>query len=198
VRRWLARIALVSLAAAQARAHEARPQETALVQLGPDRTELLYELTIPASPDAVRRRVQADADHSGALTPDEYGRLAGAIAGEVARAFRLRLEGHLLPWRVRDAKVTNGGDGDGHGGRLQALVWLEARDVPPGLRKVEVEPAPLLRGRGPVRVAFETRGGPIKSLVGGRPAGADAVLLVRGEACTVLVEGRKGPPAPSK
>jgi hypothetical protein len=184
------------LAASIASAHEARPLESALVQLGPDRTQLLFEWSLPASPDSVRRRIRADADHNGRLSPAEYGHLAATLAGETARALSLRLDGALVEWRIVDAKVTPGRDGDGHAGGLEALVFLETRPVPPGEHQVTFALQPPGRSGRRVRVAFESRAGPIRSLVGGRPAeGPETVTLGPGETC-VLIVGAPVKPAP--
>lgn len=186
---------LALLVSGPASAHEQASAEKALLQLRAEQTQLLLELSFPEAPEAARWRIRADLDRNGRLTPDEYGLLARSLAVEASRRIRFRIDGAEFPWKVRDAKVTNGGDGDGLSGRLQALVFLEAREVPPGVRKVEVSVEPMVRRDRAVELAIESPVGPLRSLTGGRPipGRAEAVGLAPKERCTFVVDVAKPP-----
>ena len=184
-------LAALVLTGAAARAHEQTPSDRAIVQFRAEATEILYEAAFPAGPDAARWRLKYDLDHDGRLSDWEQGRLAEGLALAVRARVRLKLEGAAQELRVLDAKVTDV-SGAGAQAPLAALALLGTREMPPGLRKIELSIEPLVDRSRPVLVRVETGAAKLRSLVGGgggtAEGGVPVVLLRRGETCTMVLD----------
>ena len=154
------------LAAGPASAHKQVASERGILQFRADSTELLYEISFPPGPEAAHWRLLYDRDHNGRLSAEEYGLLARGMAEALKTRVKLFLEGNELPLRVIDAKVSATEASNPLTGKLQALVWLGAREMPPGLRKVEVEVKPIIDPAEPVLIRLEPDRSTIDSIVG--------------------------------
>ncbi len=189
MRRWA--LAICIAASLPADAHQGVPQEHAILQLRPDTTEILYEMSFPAGAAAARWRLLFDEDRNGRLSATEYEHLAGGLAEALRSKIALKLEGNRIPLRVIDAKVTSTDAADGLSGPLAALVWLGTREIPPGTRKVDLEVTPLIDPMEPALIRLELGEAKLDSIQGGvhgkTDDGADAVRLRRGLHCTMII-----------
>lgn len=183
---------LLVLLPALARAHDEQVHERAVLQFRPDGTGVLYELNFPPGAAAARWRLLFDLDRNGRLSASEYGRLAKGIANAVADAMVLTLERSRVPLRVVDAKVTPSPAPDGFSGKLAAIVLLEARALPPGLRRVELALTPVVDRERSAAVRLEPDHARIESLIGGRPGGSgplgETVLVGRRDRVTLHLD----------
>jgi len=162
-----------------------------VLQFRPDATEIFYEAAFPSGPDAARWRLRFDADHDGHLSEHEYDLMAEGLGAAIRGHLTLRLEGGELPLKVLDARVT-ATSGAAIDGRFAAAVLFGTRELPPGLRKVELTVDPVADRSRPALVRVETENARVQSIAGGGggsdASGVPVVLLRRGERCTLLVD----------
>jgi hypothetical protein len=192
MRRVVLASCVVLLCALPARAHKLKTSERAILQVREDATEILYELAIPAGAQAARWRVVYDVNRDGRLSKSEYEALVKGLGAAVRDHLALRLEGTAMPLQVKDAKVTSTEGGDAFSGRLAALVWLTAREIPAGKRTLELEAVPLVEPTNPVLFRLEVANGTIESVSGtvrGKSQdGVDTVKLRKGMRCRLLLD----------
>jgi hypothetical protein len=187
--------AVFLVAAALARdsvAHKSVPSERGILQFKAERTELLYELLIPGGATAAHWRLRFDANHDGRLSDKEYERLAQGLAEQLRSKLTLRLEGNVIPVTVVDAKITSTDADDHLSGRLSALIWLSAREIPPGRRTVELELTPVADPTEPAMLRLEPVEATVDSVTGALRVkledGSDGVRIREGMRCKIVLD----------
>ena len=166
--------------------------ESAILQVRPDSTQILYEVLIPEGVAAVRWHLIYDRDHNGRLSEDEYNSMAQGIARTIRDNLKLKLEGNDIPVEVVDAKIQAAYANDGLSGKISALVILQAREIPPGLRKLEIEMTPLVDAGKPAIFRLEPVEASIESIAGAIQLrfedGTLGVKLQAGTHCVILID----------